>query len=238
MKTIYISIKQLEFRHARTPILRGITCDIIRGETVAITGANGSGKSTLLKILCGLLKQSAGEILINNLALENTRNSQQLISLIGYAPDTPPLYPTDTIESFLRFIAELKQIPKPIIKDRIEYCLEIFDLIDSRKKAIATLSKGTQQRINLAQAVIHQPQLLLLDEPTNGLDQQQCENFAAYLKKLQQQQITTVIASHHYTEIIKICDYMLKMHNGTMQKIMLPLIEAKVNIYDQIHYTS
>lgn len=239
MQTIFISIQQLEFRRARTPILRGITHDIAKGETVAIVGANGSGKSTLLKILCGLLAQSAGEIRINDLTFHNSINSQQLKKFIGYAPDNPPLYPMDTVYSYLRFIAELKQIPKKIIQQRIDACLEIFDLTNSRNKTIATLSRGTQQRINLAQAIIHQPQLLLLDEPTNGLDSQQCEHFAAYLKKLQQQKVTTLIASHHYTEIVKICDYMLKMHDGNLQKILLPIKETTVNnIYDHINHTA
>jgi len=231
MQTIFISIQQLEFGLARTPILRGITYDIAKGETIAIIGANGSGKSTLLKLLCGLLKPSAGEIRIES--------SQQLKMLIGYAPDSPPLYPMDTVYSYLRFIAELKQIPKKIIQQRIDACLEVFDLTSSRNKTIVALSKGTQQRVNLAQAIIHQPQLLILDEPTNGLDPQQCENFATYLKILQQQKVTTLIASHHYTAIVKICDYMLKMHNGNLQKIMLPIKETTVNnVYDHINHTS
>jgi ABC-2 type transport system ATP-binding protein len=239
MQTIFISIQQLEFRLARTPILRGITCDIAKGETVAIVGANGSGKSTFLKLLCGLLKPLAGEICIDGLTFNNPIHSQKLRALIGYAPDNPPLYPIDTVNSYLRFIAELKQIPKAAIKQRIDDCLEIFELTDSRNKTIASLSKGTQQRINLAQAVIQQPQLLILDEPTNGLDPQQCENFAMYLKILQLQKITTLIASHDYTEIIKICDYMLKMHDGKLQKIMLPTKATTVNyIYDHINYTA
>jgi len=239
MQTIFISMRQLELRLARTPVLRGITYNVMKGETIAIVGANGSGKSSLLKVVCGLLKPSAGEIRINDLGFDNQKNSQQLKKLIGYAPDTPPLYPLDTVESYLKFIAVLKQIPKHTIKTRLENCLATFDLTKSRHKTVATLSKGTQQRINLAQAVIHQPQLLILDEPTNGLDPQQCENFASYLKILQQQKITTIIASHHYTEIIKICDYMLKMHEGTLQKIMLPITGTKVNnIYDHLNYTS
>lgn len=239
MQTIYISIKNLELRLARAPILRGITYDVTKGETVAITGNNGSGKSTLLKVLCGLLKPSAGEVCIANLNYNNLRNSQQLKRFVGYAPDNPPLYPSDSVENYLRFIANLKQVPKHSIKQNLEDCLETFNLTSSRNKIIATLSKGTQQRINLAQAVIHQPQLLILDEPTNALDPQQCESFAAYLRILQQQKVTIIIASHHYTEIVKICDYMLKMHEGTLQKIMLPLTDTKVNnIYDHLNYTS
>jgi ABC-2 type transport system ATP-binding protein len=239
MQTIYISIQQLELRLARTPILRGITCDIPKGETIAIVGTNGSGKSTLLKLICGLLKPSSGEIRINDLSFKNSRDYQQLRTLIGYAPDNPPLYAVDTVYNYLKFIAELKQVSKKTIKQRIDDCLEVFDLTDCHNKIIASLSKGTQQRINLAQAVIHQPQLLILDEPTNGLDAQQCENFAVYLKMLQLQKVTTLIASHHYTEIIKVCDYMLKIQHGKLQKIMLPTTETKVNIvYDHLNYTS
>lgn len=237
MQTIFISMQQLELKLARTPILRGISDNIMKGETVAIVGANGSGKSTLLKLICGLLKPTAGKVYINNLEFCSQKNIQQLRRIIGYAPDNPPLYPLDTVASYLQFIAELKQVPKKIIKSRIETCLELFDLTSSRHKAIATLSKGTQQRINLAQAIIHQPQLLLLDEPTNALDTQQCENFAAYLKILQQEKITTILASHHYTEIIKTCDYMLRIQDGTVQKIMFPIPETKVKkVYDQLNY--
>ncbi len=206
---------------------------------VAIIGSNGTGKTTLLNIICGLLAPDSGTVLIDGCMFNKPTDAYKLRTMIGFAPDTPPLYPQDTITSYLRFIAELKQIPKNQIQTRIDACLEIFDLKNIAHNYIHTLSKGLQQRVNLAQAIIHEPKILLLDEPTNGLDADQNDAFKEYLHKLQQRNVTIIYASHNYSDLLAISDYMLKVTNGKLEKILLPArIPKDVKVYDHADYTT
>lgn len=207
MNNEYISVKQLTVKINSSIILDRVDCRIKKGESVVITGANGSGKTTLLKTICGLIEPKQGTISIDGLSYSNPQNTLQLKSLIGYAPDTPPLYPNDTVINYLKFIAGLKQVANP----QINKYLEIFNLNEHAKKLIHTLSKGTQQRINLAQALLADPKIVILDEPTNGLDTEQCANFCAHLLKLKQENITLLIASHNFTDILPICDSEIKI---------------------------
>lgn len=222
MKTDFVSVNELSFTINRHQIIDHIAFGIAQGEVVAIVGANGSGKSTLLRLLANVLKPSAGEIHIE--------------ASLGYAPDKPPLYANDTVFSYLQFIACLKNIPKKDIAQRITHVLDTFALHEVSRTPIYKLSKGTQQRVNLAQAILNKPQLLLLDEPSDALDSIQCTNFVNYLKILRQQQVTIIIASHNYNEIIPICDYMFKINGGKLDKILLPAATTQtVSNYDNIH---
>lgn len=220
-------------------ILRGCNAAIEPGQMVAIIGANGTGKTTLLKIICGLLKPTSGSLLIDGNTFTKTRDAYQLRKLIGFAPDNPPLYAQDTIYSYLRFIAELKQIPKNKINTRIDLCLQIFGLTELCNQYIQTLSKGLQQRVNLAQAIIHEPKLLLLDEPTNGLDAEQNTQFKEYLATLQKNEVTIIYTSHNYSDLLAISDFMLKVDQGKLEKILLPArIPREVKVYDHADYTT
>ena len=217
-------------------ILQHLDLKVIRGESIAIVGNNGCGKTTLLKVMCGLVNPSQGILRIAGMSFANSTQALQLKRLIGYAADTPPLYHNDTVRSYLRFIAELKQIAKHQLTARVNLSLEVLDLTQVSNAPIYTLSKGTQQRVNLAQAILSNPEILVLDEPTTGLDPEHCQSFAQYLIQLQAQNITLIIASHEYTTIVPICDYMLKITNGTVQKIMLPLANKTIReLNDQIY---
>lgn len=218
-----VQLQQVYFKIKHRTILNNIDCSIGEGQAIAIIGANGSGKSTLLRILSGLLTPTSGKLIISQLGYASATQAIELKQIIGYAPDKPPLYMHDTIENYLQFVARLKKIPNQFVPQCVTRCLKMLDLITLRDQYIYKLSKGMQQRVNLAQALIHNPQLLILDEPTNGLDNDQCENFAALLKKLKAQNVTIIFASHHYSELISICDFMLKLDAGKMEKIMLPL---------------
>lgn len=239
MNNEFLSLKQVKIQIAKQIILPMVDLVIDQGQMVAVVGANGCGKTTFLKLLCGILRPSAGEIRIANCSYSNSQQALKILSMLGYAPDNPPLYPLDTPKSYLEFIATLKKIPRQNRAANIAKVLDLFALNAYRNDYINTLSKGTQQRINLAQAMIHNPQILILDEPTNGLDVDQLQSFVKHLSMLRQQKITIIIASHNYTDLIPLCDYMLKIQQGMITKILLPEPNTKVvNTYDQINYTS
>jgi ABC-2 type transport system ATP-binding protein len=241
MQENLIVLQQLTMRIASKVILDQLDLTVTAGDSVAIVGSNGSGKTTLVKILGGLLRPTQGIVQIAGLGYSDPKQALQLKHLLGFAPDVPPLYPNDTVATYLHFIASLKHIAKHQIQTRINNCLEIFELTAVRDTRIFTLSKGTQQRINLAQAVLHNPRILLLDEPTNGLDPEQCDHFCTFLKKLQAEKVTLLIASHQYTDVIPICGYMLKIQGGSIQKIMTPLSKPNVLLKetdDNLHYST
>lgn len=234
MKKDFLSIKQVKFQIANSVILHSITCDITQGKKVAILGNNGSGKSTFLKLLCGILQPSAGSIQLDDYRYENIRENLCLRKIVGYAPDKPPLYAHDTVMSYLYFIAQLKQISKSEIMHRIEEYLTIFELEPFANNYIYTLSKGIQQRINLAQALISKPKILILDEPTNSLDQDQSAKFINYLKSLPRH-ITIIMATHNYVEVTQLCDYILKISNGTLDQNTLTQNTHRTHHHDYIN---
>lgn len=235
----FINLQQVTIRCGHKLILDAANAAIGTGQTVVITGINGAGKSTFLKLLCGLKKSESGELFINNCSWQQPHMAQQLRGMIGYAPDTPPLYRNDTVCGYLNFIGQLKQIPATDINLRVEEVLLLFELTHVRNHYIQQLSKGFQQRINLAQALLHKPKILIFDEPTNGLDEKQCANFIAHLQVLRQQQVTIIFSSHIYSDLIPICDYMLKIHAGKLQQMILPIKHNQVkHEHHQIDYTT
>lgn len=237
MNRKYISVNKLKVAIANQTILHTADFAMAAGECAAIVGANGSGKTTLIKAICGLIKPTSGNINIAGLDINSSSQALKAKALIGYAPDHPPLYIHDTVYSYLKFMARLRKVSPSHIYGRIEESLELFDLKQFSNSRIATLSKGTQQRINLAQATLHQPKILILDEPTNALDPQQCENFCNYIKGLRQQEVTVLIVSHHYTDLVPLCDYLLRITNGGLHKILMPLTTPeKIPTHDQINY--
>lgn len=239
MKNNFISLEQVKIQLGQQIILSSANICIAQGQMVAIVGANGAGKTTLLKLLSGILQPSAGILTVDNCSYSVAKQALHLRKILGFAPDNPPLYAQDTVYRYLQFIAELKQVPKQELTVQINKVLDIFELQTYRNNYIYTLSKGIQQRINLAQAIIHNPQLLIMDEPINGLDTDQCDKFIDYLQLLRQQKITIIFASHNYTNLIQLSDYMLKIQQGNIEKILLPEPKVKmVQTYDHVNYTS
>lgn len=234
MNSNFVQLQQISLKIKTKTVLNSIDLSLNAGQIVAIIGANGCGKTTLLKILAGLLPPSSGTLEIAGLKYSDPKTAASLRQMLGFAPDYPPVYPYDTVESYLKFIAHLKNIPKQFVQTCVTRCLEMCDLVALRNSYICTLSKGMQQRVNIAQAVIHSPQLLILDEPTNGLDDNQCTKFVKLLESLRDDKVTTIFASHHYTELTKICDFMLRIDSGKIEKIMPPLNIAHEHVNEFI----
>lgn len=203
MAATCISLTDVGFKRNNATIFSGINYNVAHGAKVAILGANGIGKSTLLKLLCGMLLPHDGEVIINGLRHGDFTQHLRLCEIMGYAPDVPPVYEHDTVRSYLYFIGTLKKIKH--VADAVNYSVECFGLQGVFGKQLGTLSRGMQQRVNLAQAYLGQPEIIILDEPWNGLDVEHAVNFADLLTGLRND-CTMILTTHIYSEFLQQCE--------------------------------
>jgi ABC-2 type transport system ATP-binding protein len=194
--------------------LRGISFAVRPGEIIGLLGPNGAGKTTVMKILTGFLHQTEGSAKVAGLeVMENTREVQ---ALIGYLPENAPLYPELTVQSYLKMIAELREIPKSARTSLLSEAVHAVGLEDRLTRPIGTLSKGYRQRVGLAQAILHKPKLLILDEPTNGLDPTQIVEVRHLIQKLAQES-TVLISTHILPEVEATCDRAIIIIRGEIR---------------------
>ncbi|NOY71150.1 MAG: ABC transporter ATP-binding protein [Gammaproteobacteria bacterium] len=192
-----------------------VSFEIKHGEIVGLLGHNGAGKTTLLKMLTGYLEPSSGEIIIDSLDMETKRREIQ--QKIGYLPENCPVYPEMTIIDYLNYVAELHGVKKAE-RDQIVYrAIERTALQEKACQAIATLSRGFRQRVGVAQAILHEPEILILDEPTNGLDPSQIQHMRELIKELAKK-ATVIISTHIMQEVQAVCDRVIILRRG--QKVL------------------
>ncbi|MFK7989964.1 MAG: ABC transporter ATP-binding protein [Sandaracinaceae bacterium] len=184
---------------------------IEEGECVGFLGLNGAGKSTTLRMLSCLLLPTSGRISVGGFDVESA--PEEIRKLIGYLPDTPPLYPEMRVDEFLLFAGRLRRMSKADAKQRLPEVLEVTGLTDVRRQPIATLSHGYRQRVGIAQAIIHRPALLILDEPIQGLDPVQIVEMRELIRGLRGEH-TILLSSHILSEIERTCDRILMLHRG------------------------
>ncbi len=184
---------------------------IEEGECIGFLGLNGAGKSTTLRLLSCLLLPTSGRITIRGFDAES--DPHEIRKLIGYLPDDPPLYPEMRVESFLRFAGKLRRMSTADVEKRLPQVIETTALSDVADQPIGTLSHGYQQRVGIAQAIIHRPALLILDEPINGLDPVQIVEMRQLIKSLRGEH-TILLSSHILAEIERTCDRLLMLHKG------------------------
>jgi len=185
-----------------------LTLSVPKGQCVVLTGKNGSGKTTLLTILAGLTRPPRGQVLINGYDLY--QNPTQVQPLLGFAPEQPPIYPELTVNEYLRYVATLRRTPKTQLSQQVEKVSRLFNLTTVNHQLLIELSRGTRQRVNLAQAMIHEPSLLLLDEPTEGLDTEETEGLLNFLASYKQHN-TVILSTHHWEEVKHLCDRQWKL---------------------------
>ncbi len=191
--------------------LDGITFTLYQGDTLGLLGLNGAGKSTLLKVLSGAMAPARGTVQIGEHELyENTVAPRMKI---GYAPDKPAVYPEFKVNEFLHFIARMRRIDRRAIKNSVDQVIERCALGDVRNRIIGNLSTGFQQRVNIAQALIHSPKVLILDEPSNGLDPVQLMEIRELVATLASDQ-ATVFSSHLLSEVNSICNQVILIDKG------------------------
>lgn len=184
-----------------------ISFEVNKGEIVGFLGPNGAGKSTVMKVLTNFIKDFEGNVFINNLSVkENPIDTQKLI---GYLPEHNPLYTEMYVKEYLSFHAEIYQVPPSKI-------LEIIDevgLSTHANKKINELSKGFRQRVGIAAALLHDPEVLILDEPTTGLDPNQLTEIRALIKKVGKDK-TVLFSTHILQEVESVCDRVIVLHHG------------------------
>jgi ABC-2 type transport system ATP-binding protein len=193
--------------------IRDITFSIPRGQIVAFLGPNGAGKSTTLKILSGFLAASEGTAYIAG--LEVTGNRIEAARRLGYLPENGPLYPDMTPLELLAFFGGVRGMDDKRLKSRIDAVVALTAIEQVLEKPIGKLSRGYRQRVGVAQALLHDPEVLIMDEPTAGLDPNQIRDFRNNISHLGQAK-TILISTHILQEVEAVADRVLFIHNGAL----------------------
>ncbi len=208
-----ITVKNLSKHFGAKEVLHNISFELKPGEIVGFLGPNGAGKTTLMRVLTSYLPFTNGEVFVGGYDL---RSKASLIrQKIGYLPENPPLYPEMSAREFLRFAAELKNIHPRQLKGAVDKALDDCNLTDVQHQKILHLSKGTKQRVGIAQAIIHDPEILILDEPTNGLDPLQIIQVRSLIKNLESRR-TVILSTHILPEIEHIAKRVIIINKGQL----------------------
>jgi ABC-2 type transport system ATP-binding protein len=190
-----------------------ISFDVGKGEILGFLGPNGAGKTTTMRIITGYMPPTRGEVKVCGIdVLEKPVEAKRLI---GYLPENPPVYSDMTVISYLKFVAKLKKVPKNKIKERLDFVLEKCGLKDVKGRIIGNLSRGYRQRVGIAQAIIHDPQIMIFDEPTVGLDPQQVVEIRNLIKEISKDK-TVILSTHILSEVTKICSRVIIISGGRL----------------------
>lgn len=209
-----IKVTGLQKQYAGFEAVAGISFQVDKGEIVGFLGPNGAGKSTTMRMLTGYLPPSSGEIEIAGLDVLN--HSLEVRRKIGYMPENVPLYMDMPVRSFLDYRAALKGVPKKKIKSRVDESIDKCGLNDVTRKMIQNLSRGYRQRVGLADALVHDPDLLILDEPTAGLDPNQIRSVRDLIKELGKEH-TILLSTHILPEVEMVCNRAIIINRGRIE---------------------
>lgn len=209
-----IEVAHLSKSYGPIEALRDVSFSVASGEVVGLLGPNGAGKSTAMKILTGYLQPDSGSVEVDGLdVLTHTREVQ---ARIGYLPENAPLYPELTVQSYLKLMADLREIPRDEQIARLSEAIYATGLSEHLTRPIGQLSKGFRQRVGLAQAILHRPKLLILDEPTVGLDPTQVVEIRNLIRRLARN-TTILFSSHILTEVEAVCNRVIIIMNGEIR---------------------
>lgn len=206
-----VTIEGLSHKYSNNWAIRDINMEISSTGIVGLLGSNGAGKSTTMNILCGTLNQTEGQVYINGLSMRD--NPEEAKKLIGFLPQTPPLYMDLTVDEYLNYCAGLRHIPKNEMKSAINEAKERCGIDHYSSRLIRNLSGGYRQRVGIAQAIVHKPKLVVLDEPTNGLDPNQITEVRALIKEIAQER-AVIFSSHILSEVQVLCKEIKMIESG------------------------
>jgi ABC-2 type transport system ATP-binding protein len=208
-----IKVEGLTKRYARNLAVDHISFEVEKGQIVGFLGPNGAGKTTTMRMLTCFMPPSEGAAQVAG--FDVTRNPMEVKKRIGYLPETPPLYPEMEVGEYLEFVGRLKGVPKGDLAKRITEVAERCAVADVRNKLISKLSKGYKQRVGLAQAIIHNPDVLILDEPTSGLDPKQIIETRELIKSLAGDH-TIILSTHILPEVESTCEQAIIIAKGKL----------------------
>jgi ABC-2 type transport system ATP-binding protein len=213
MKEPIIRVKNLSHRYNVQWAIKDINFEFKETGIYGLLGANGAGKSTLMNIICGVLNQTNGDVFINGINLRE--KPVEAKKHIGFLPQQPPLQMELTIEEFLTYCANLRLMPEATIKDAVKEVMEKCRISHFAQRIIGNLSGGYQQRVGIAQAIIHKPDFIVLDEPTNGLDPNQILEVRSLVKDIARER-TVLLSTHILQEVQALCDDIWMINEGQM----------------------
>lgn len=216
---VILSLKGLQKSYGDLVAVKDLSLDVYRGEVFGFLGPNGAGKTTTIKMICGLLKSDAGEILINNHSLN--KHYRQCKRIMGLCPEDLVIWESLTCLEQLEFIGRQYDLSRDAAKKKARELLEILGLIDKRNTMAKELSSGMKRRLNIALALVHDPEILILDEPQAGLDPQSRILVREYIRSLSKR-ITVILTTHDMDEVDKLADRVGIIDNGQMLVLDTP----------------
>jgi ABC-2 type transport system ATP-binding protein len=222
-----ILIKNLSRHYGDFKAVEDVSFKIQRGEIVGLLGHNGAGKTTIMKMITAFLEPTAGEIYIDNLQIG--RDSQAIQRRIGYLPENCPVWPEMTVIDYLLYQASLHGVPEAEQQKAVARAIRRTALKEKATQSIQTLSRGYRQRVGVAQAILHNPDIIILDEPTNGLDPTQIRQMRELIRELATS-ATVILSTHILQEVQAVCDRVLIMRAGKM------VVDAKLEELQSGHH--
>jgi len=208
-----LRIQNLTKIYGQQKAVDNISFSIEEGEIVGFLGPNGAGKSTTMKIATGYIPPTEGRVVVGG--FDVVEQPMQVKKIIGYLPEHNPLYLDMFVHEFLLFIGGVYQMPSRVLKPRMREIIEMCGLGPEQNKLIGALSKGYRQRVGLAQALIHNPEVLILDEPTSGLDPNQLVEIRKLIKEISHNK-TVIFSTHIMQEVQALCDRVIVIHRGQL----------------------
>ena len=221
MEKSIVSVKNLSHRYSVQWAVKDVSFEINEKGVTGLLGSNGAGKSTTMNIICGVLNQTQGDVFINGVNLRE--DPVEAKKNIGFLPQQPPLYTDLTVGEYLRHAALLRLVEPDKVDEAVDLALEKCSITHFRDRLIKNLSGGYQQRVGIAQAIVHNPQFVVLDEPTNGLDPNQIVDIRNLIRDIAKHH-AVLLSTHILSEVQAICDniYMIEsgklVFSGTMEE--------------------
>ena len=222
-----LEIINLTKKFGQQTALNSINIEIKKNEIIGLLGPNGAGKSTLMKSITGVLNLEEGDILFNgkSITLQETESKKKM----GFLPENNPLYLEMYIKEYLLFVANIHKIPE----SRVDEVIDLVGISPEKSKKISQLSKGYKQRVGLAQAILHEPDLLILDEPTNGLDPNQILEIRNVIKDIGKKK-TVILSTHIMQEVEALCSRVILIHKGNiLQDCPIQEFKGKFNSLEE-----
>lgn len=211
MEEAIVRVEHLSHRYSVDWAIRDINFEVKSKGVFGLLGSNGAGKSTTMNIICGVLNQTEGDVYINGISLRE--NPVEAKKAIGFLPQRPPLYPNMTVEEYLTYTANLRLMEKEEIPAAVEHAMERCAITHFRSRLLSNLSGGYQQRVGIAQAIVHNPKFVVLDEPTNGLDPNQIVEIRNLIKELSSEH-AIMLSTHILPEVQATCDEIRMIEHG------------------------